>query len=241
MDHLCASEGFPEQGGCHVRRRAHDIGEHCQRWRPCLHMGAHKQSWVHSPNEVVQQGHLELRGARSASPSAAIWQTMPTVRTCICAAPSCIPMYRPGAALASKSLCMPAAGGPLGGHAQRGGSGGFGPGLPLRSAGGTRPVCGPAIRQAVGEPGPVPRPVCPGPLAAGVDIRRLVRAQDNRPGLGCLGPAHQGKRGQDLRQGGRVVCGRLWVLHMPHLPGRHSGSQRGGCRAGTAPMLFQGR
>ena len=28
---------------------------------------------------------------------------------------------------------------------------------------------------------------------------------------------------------------------MPHLPGRHSGSQRGGRRAGTAPMLYQGR
>ena len=40
----------------------------------------------------------------------AVWPTMSTARTSICDAPSCIPMYRPVAALASKSLCMPAAG-----------------------------------------------------------------------------------------------------------------------------------
>ena len=144
----------------HACRRAHDIGEHRQRWGPCLHMGAHKQSWVQGLNEVVQQGCVELRGGRGPQ---AHWPTMPTVGTCICAIPSCIPMYRTGAALASKSLCTPAAGGPLGGHGQGGGGGDHDPGLPLRSAGGTRPVCGPATRQAVGEPGCVPRPVpCPG-------------------------------------------------------------------------------
>ena len=35
--------------------------------------------------------------------------------------------------------------------------------------------------------------------------------------------------------------GRLWVSCMPHLSGQHSGSQRGGYRAGAAPMLYQGR
>ena len=143
-----------------------------------------------------------------------------------------------------RSLSVRLPRGPLGGHGQRGGGGGLGPGLPVRSARGTRPVCGPAARQAVGEPGRVPRPVsCPGRPAAGVDIRRLVRAHDNRPGLGCLGPAHQGKRRQrgDLGEGRRVGHVRLRVPRMPHLPGRHSGSQRGGRRAGTALMLYQGR
>ena len=39
----------------------------------------------------------------------------------------------------------------------------------------------------------------------------------------------------------RVGHGRLRVSYMSHLPGWHSGSQRRGCRAGAAPMLYQGR
>ena len=94
----------------HAHRRAHDIGEYQQRWGPCLHMGAHKQSRVHGPNEGVQQGRIEPRRARSANPLVAIWPTMSTARTSICDTPSCIPMYRSGAAFASKSLCTLAAG-----------------------------------------------------------------------------------------------------------------------------------
>ena len=92
----------------HAHRRAHDIGEYQQRWGPCVHMGAHKQSRVHVPNEGVQQGRIKW--ARSANPLVAIWPTMSTAQTSICDAPSCITMYRPGAALASKSLCTLAAG-----------------------------------------------------------------------------------------------------------------------------------
>ena len=130
---------------------------------------------------------------------------------------------------------------PLGEYSQRGGGGGLGPGFPLWSA---RPVCSPTARQAVGEPGRVPRPV-PRPSwpAAGLDLRSLVRAHDNRPGLGSLGPTNQGTRRQrgNMGEGRRMGRGRLRVQRLPHLPGRHSGSQRGGRRAGTAPMLFQGR
>ena len=164
---------------------------------------------------------------------------MSTARTTICA-PSCIPTYRPGAALASKSLRMPPRGIPLGEHSQRGGGGGLGPGFPLGSA---RPVCSPTARQAVGEPGRVPRLVPrPSRPAAGLDIRSLVRAHDNRPVSGVwVRPtkAHVDKEETWERAVEWAAADR--VPRMPHLPGRHSGSQRGGRRAGTAPILFQGR
>ena len=230
----------------HARRRAHDIGEYQQRWGPCLHMGAHKQSRVLCPNVGVQQGRIELRGGRD--PQTHWW---PSGRLCRlperafathllasrCTGPG-LHSHR------SLSVRLPR-GRPLGEHGQRGGGGGLGPGSPPPgSARGTRSVCGPAARQAVEEPGREPWSMsCPGRPTAGLDIRRLVRAHDNRPGLGCLGPALQGKRGQrgGLEEGHRVGRGRLRVSRMPHLPGRHSGSQRGGCRAGAAPMLYQGR
>ena len=130
---------------------------------------------------------------------------------------------------------------PLGEHSQRGGGVGLDPGFPLGSA---RPVCSPTTRQAVGEPGQVPRLVPhPSGPAAGLDIRSLVRTHDNRPGLGSLGPANQGTSRQrgNMGEGRRMGHGRLRVPCMLHLPGQHSGSQQGGPRAGTAPMLFQGR
>ena len=247
VDHLCASEGFRNKrrpGLRHARRRAQDIGEHRQFWGPCLHIGVHKQSWVHGPNEVVQQGGLNFEAGEVRKPIGchlANYADCPNVhlrRTFL--HPD---VQARGCTRIEVAVRLPR-GGPLGGHGHRGGGGSFGPGLPLGSAGGTRPVCGPAARQAVEEHGPVPRLVsCPGQPAAGVDIRHLVRAHDNRPGLGCLGPAHQGKRRQrgDLGEGRRVGRGRLWVPRMPHLLGRHSGSQRGGRRGGTAPMLYQGR
>ena len=63
-----------------------------------------------SERRRTTRSYRTSRRARSANPLVAIWPTMSTARTSICDAPSCTPMYRPGAALASKSLCTPAAG-----------------------------------------------------------------------------------------------------------------------------------
>ena len=94
----------------HAHRRAHDIGEHQQRWGPCLHMSAHAKPGTRSERRRTTRSYRTSRRARSANPLVAIWPTMSTARTSICDAHSCIPMYRPVAALASKSLCTPAAG-----------------------------------------------------------------------------------------------------------------------------------
>ena len=188
-------------------------------------MGAHKQSWVHGPNEGVQQGRIELRGGRDSRtncghladyvdcPNDHLRRTFlhPDVQA-------------RGCTRIELSVRLPR-GRPLGEHSQRGGGGGLGPGFPLRSA---RPVCSPTARQAVGEPGRMSRPVHrPSRPAPGLDIRSLVCAHDNRPGVGSLGPANQGtrrKRG-NMGEGRRMSRGRLRVPRMPNLPGRHSGSQ----------------
>ena len=172
---------------------------------------------------------------------ACAWPTKSTARTSICGALSCMPLYRAGGAHASKSPCMPAVGGPFGRQCCRGGGRGLGPSFPYRSA---RLVCGPTTRQAVGEPDRVPRPVsCSGRPATRVNLRRLVCAHDDGQGLGCPAPTHQGQRGQrsDLGEGLRVGRGRIRVPCVSHLPGRPSGSPRGGRRAGPPPMLHQGR
>ena len=112
VDNLCASEGFREQGDLASAMRA-DV--------PTIlantgSVGGHVCTWVRTSKagytvRMKLYNKVVSRRARSASQSADIWPTILTVRTCICAAPSCIPMYWPGAALASKSLCTPAAGG----------------------------------------------------------------------------------------------------------------------------------
>ena len=207
-------------------------------------MGAHKQSRVHGPNEGVQQGRIELRGGRD--PQTHWW---PSGRLCRlperASATNLLASRCTGPGLHSHrslSVRLPR-GRPLGEHGQRGGGGGLGPGFPFESVRGTRSVCGPAAREAIEEPGREPRSMsCPGRPSAGLDIRRLVCAHDNRPGLGRLGPVLQGKRGLrgGLGEGHRVGRGRLRVSRMPHLRGRHSRSQRGGYGAGAAPMLYQG-
>ena len=114
---------------------------------------------------------------------------------------------------------------------------------PVGLAGGKRLVCGPAACLAMGEPGHLPRSVpCAGRLATRVYIRGLVCAHDDGQGLRCPGSTHQGERRQrsNLGEGHRMSCGRFRVPRMPHLPGRHPGSRRGG--RGTCPslMLHQG-
>ena len=211
MDHLCASEGFREQGDLASAMRADvptilantgSVGGHVCTWVRTSKAGYKVRTKLY--NKVVS--NFEAGEVREPiGGHLADYADCPNVHL------RRIPMYRPGAALASKSLCTPAAGwGDLSADTAK--EVVISPSdLPEEQG-----LCGPAARQAVGEPGLacVPRPVsCPGRPAAEVDIRCLVRAHDNRSGFGCLGPAHQGKRGQggDLGEGRRVGRGRLRV------------------------------
>ena len=133
---------------------------------------------------------------------------MSTAQTTICGAPSCIPTHRPGAALASKSLCTPVAGETSRRTQPKRWWRRPWPWFPPRIS---RPVCSPTARQAVGELGCVPRPVPrPSRPTAGLHIRSLVRAHDNRPGLGSQGPANQGTRRQRGNMGEGRRMGRGW-------------------------------
>ena len=137
MDHLCASEGFHEQGDLASAMRTDEpkilantdsFGGHVCTWVRTSKAGYTVRTKVY--NKVVS--NLEAGEIRE----------------------------------------------PIGGHLAD-----WFPGFPLGPA---RSVCSPTARQAVGEPGRMPRPSRP---AAGLDIRGLVGAHDDRSGLGSLGPA----------------------------------------------------
>ena len=120
-----------------------------------------------------------------------------------------------------RSFSVRLPGGSLGGHGQRGGSRGLGPGLPLGSAGGTRPVCGPAASQAVGEPGRVP--LSPGPPPRGSARRsafprpsRALHPHRPEPGEKSVGRVTEGRRGiapAEVFAGWQVerLLGVLWI------------------------------
>ena len=196
MDHLCASEGFHEQGDLASAMRTDvptilantdSFGGHVCTWVRISKAGYMVRTKAY--NKVISNceagdpigGHL---ADYVDCPNHHLRRTFlhPDVQPRGCTRIE-VSLGRP--------LCE---------HGQRGGGGGLGPGFPFRSA---RPVCSPTTRQAVGEHGRVPRPVyCPSRPAAGLDIRRLVCTHDNRSGLRGLGPAHQGKHRQ-IRNHGR--------------------------------------
>ena len=113
VDHLCASEGFREQGDLAFAMRTDvptilantgSVGDHVCTWVRTSKAGYTVRT------KCTARSYQTSRRARLANPLAATWPTISTAWTTICDAPSCNTMYRPGAALASKSLCMPAAG-----------------------------------------------------------------------------------------------------------------------------------
>ena len=206
MDHLCASEGFLEQG---------DLASAMRTDVPTILAntdsvgGAQAKLGTRSEQRRTTRSYRTSRRARFANQLVATWPTVdcpndhlrrtflhPDVQARGCTRIE-VSLYacrrRDLSANTAKEVVEEA--------------------LALVSPlGSARPICSPTTPQAVGEPGRLPRPVSrPSRPAAGLDIHRLVHAHDNRPGLGSLGRAHQGKR----RQRGNMGDGRRMGLGCP--------------------------